>query len=203
MLNHCMAHFHKMRSRMKEDFKNVVLLNAYVTHLCSDNSWVNFSGLQFTSTSEASSWLWGEVAWIWDKVIVQAQCSVMFFFEDWYGSSFRAGSVLHKFEGSSEDQKFGSGTATGPCREAVWCWCSAGSFGPCWAQFTFMVSHTGVYHSVMPSSARLIGISFYQFSFTTNAEKLIVFQAMHFISFRYIYISSSDWRLYFEEVKKL
>lgn len=42
---------------MKEDFKNVVLLNAYVTHLCSDNSWVNFSGLQFTSTSETSSWL--------------------------------------------------------------------------------------------------------------------------------------------------
>lgn len=48
--------------------------------------------------------------------------------------------------------------------------------------------HRCLYHSVMPSSARLIGISFYQFSFTTNAEKLIVFQAMHFISFRYIYI---------------
>lgn len=35
----------------------------------------------------------------------------------------------------------------------------------------------------MPSSARLIGISLYQFSFIVNAEKLIVFQAMHFIRF--------------------
>lgn len=31
MLNYCkMAHFHKMRSRMKEYFKNVMLLNTYM-----------------------------------------------------------------------------------------------------------------------------------------------------------------------------
>lgn len=56
MLNHCiMAHFHKMRSRLKEDFKNVVLLKAYMTRVCSKlyHSFVSFSGLQFTSTSDA------------------------------------------------------------------------------------------------------------------------------------------------------
>lgn len=54
MVNHCiMAHFHKIGSRMKEDFKNMVLAKSYITllSLCSDlcHSWVDFSGLQFTS----------------------------------------------------------------------------------------------------------------------------------------------------------
>lgn len=44
-----------------------------------------------------------------------------------------------------------------------------------------MLSHTGL--CSMPSSARLIGVSLYQFSFTTNAEKLLVFQVMHFMQF--------------------
>lgn len=149
MVNHCiMAHFHKIRSGMKENFKNVVLVNSYMTalSLCSDlyHSWVDFSGLQLTSTIDALSWLWGELLWIWDKILFQAQRCVIFFFKGWCGSSFRVGSVFHKFEEASENQKDRE-LSSGPHREEVWCWCSARSFDPSWTQLKFILSHTGLY----------------------------------------------------------
>lgn len=142
---------------MKEDLKNVVLVNSYMLllSLCSDlcHSWVDFSGLQLTSTIDALSWLRGELVWIWYNLRHNVVSFYFFFFSfrGWHGSSFRAGSMLRKFEEASENQKdkeFGSGTATVLHREAVWGWGSAGSFEPYWTQLTFTLRHMGVYSTL-------------------------------------------------------
>lgn len=99
MVNHCiLAHFHKIASRMKDYFKNMVLVKSYMTllslYLDLCHLWVDFSGLQFTSIEAPC--LGFEGSWFWFGTRCYFQYNVVsffylfFFFKGWQGSSFRA-----------------------------------------------------------------------------------------------------------------